>query len=275
MSKLNINLFRYLPAEIIAIILYATNSPLHFYVLYNCLKSCEFITKNNKLRYVDDDLIKSIELNCSLKSLAWYIKFLFIVNIVEKSYLLNNWYFVFSIAAKNNYKKDVLKMLLIKSKVDPSVNNNVVIRRASKNGHFNVVELLLADPLLDPSVNYNYAIIESSKNGHFNVVKLLLADPRVDPSADGNEAIKCASYNGHKEIVKLLLKDKRVDPSVDNNYAIRWVTYYGHTEIVKLLLMDPRVNLTKFDKLFYKYGIYLFAVFSCYYFIYLIFLKQY
>jgi len=178
MSKLNINLFRFLPAEIIANILYATNSPLHFYVLYNCLKSCDFITKNNKLRYVNENLIKSIELNSSLKSIKWYIKFLYIVKFFKISNKLNSWYFIFLIAAENNYK-DVLKMLLITSKVDPSAKDN-------------------------------YAIYWASKNGYIEVVKLLLEDPRVDPTVDDNFAVKMAIYYGYSEIVQLLMSDPRV-----------------------------------------------------------------
>ena len=63
---------------------------------------------------------------------------------------------------------------------------------------------------VDPSINYNYAIGRASRIGHIEVVRLLLADKRVDPSASDNYAVRCTSKNGHTEVVKLLLTDKRI-----------------------------------------------------------------
>ena len=49
-----------------------------------------------------------------------------------------------------------------------------------------VVELLLVDPRVDPSANDYEAIRSASQKGHTEIVELLLADPRVDPSAITN-----------------------------------------------------------------------------------------
>ena len=61
---------------------------------------------------------------------------------------------------------------------DPSDINNLAIRWASENGHFEVVKLLLEDERVDPSDCNNYAIQITSENGHFEVVKLLYHDYR-------------------------------------------------------------------------------------------------
>src|SRR3972149_2665922 len=66
----------------------------------------------------------------------------------------------------------------------------------AEKGDSEVVELLLVDPRVDPSANDNNAIRFASENGCDKVVKLLLTDPRVDPSADNNYAIRFASRNG-------------------------------------------------------------------------------
>ncbi len=137
---------------------------------------------------------------------------------------------------------EIVKLLLNDKRVDPTADNNYSIRLASQNGHLEIVKLLLNDKRVDPSTNNNDAIEFASKNGHLEIVKLLLSDKRVDPSDNRNYAIRYASYNGHLEIVKLLLSDKRVDPSANNNDAIRFASYNGHLEIVKLLLSDERVD---------------------------------
>ena len=131
---------------------------------------------------------------------------------------------------------------LLDSGVDPSVNNNEAIRKASENGHTEVVKVLLADNRVDPSVRDNEAIREASYKDHSEIVKVLLADDRVDPSADNNKAIRWASYYGHSEVVKVLLADDRVDPSADNNKAIVGASENGHLEVVVLLLADDRVD---------------------------------
>ena len=60
--------------------------------------------------------------------------------------------------------------------------------------------------LKDPSIENNILIREASRDGNIDVVKLLLADKRVNPSANDNEAIQWAKYYGHTEVVKLLLE---------------------------------------------------------------------
>lgn len=64
---------------------------------------------------------------------------------------------------------------------------------------------------MDPSADDNCVIRWASRDAHWEVVKLLLQDSRVDPSADDNYAIRLASANGHSEVVKLLKQDPRLN----------------------------------------------------------------
>jgi hypothetical protein len=84
----------------------------------------------------------------------------------------------------------------------------------SSTRHLCVVFLLLKDPRVDPSANDNEVIRRASYYGCINLIEFLLKDPRVDPSAQNSEAIRLASEQGHLEVVDVLSKDKRVDKSV-------------------------------------------------------------
>ena len=136
----------------------------------------------------------------------------------------------------------VVERLLQDSRVDPSASNNWAIRAASSNGHLSVVERLLQDSRVDPSASNNWAIGYASLNNHLAIVERLLQDPRVDPSMNHNAVIVYASRNGHLSVVERLLQDNRVDPSDYTNYAIRCASKNGHLAVVNRLLQDPRVD---------------------------------
>jgi hypothetical protein len=80
----------------------------------------------------------------------------------------------------------------------------------------------------DPSINQNLAIQEACKQGRLNVVKQLLTDHRVDPTANHSASIRYAAEYGHVAIVKELLFDKRVDPGAINNSCIRVASVNGN-----------------------------------------------
>ncbi|PRP81277.1 hypothetical protein PROFUN_04512 [Planoprotostelium fungivorum] len=76
-------------------------------------------------------------------------------------------------------------------RVDPSVNNNEIIRKACAAGSTEIEKMLSAHPLVDPSTNANAQRRSAMRGRHAAVVELLLADSRVDPSANSNEASRC------------------------------------------------------------------------------------
>ncbi|PRP81370.1 ankyrin repeat domain-containing protein 50-like [Planoprotostelium fungivorum] len=89
---------------------------------------------------------------------------------------------------------------------------------------------LMAHPLADPSIVDNYTIRYAAINGCIQLVRALLADPRVDPSAQDNEAIRGASKYGHDEVVRLLLAHPKVDPSARDNEAIQKAVKHDHSK---------------------------------------------
>jgi len=50
---------------------------------------------------------------------------------------------------------------------------------ASKNGHMDIVRLLLLDTRVNPGDRNNCTIRYASKNGHMDIVRLLFSDTRV------------------------------------------------------------------------------------------------
>ena len=60
------------------------------------------------------------------------------------------------------------------------------------------MQRLLQIPGVDPTARNNLAIRFASMNGHFQIVQRLLMEHNVDPTADGNAAIQLASENDGK-----------------------------------------------------------------------------
>jgi ankyrin repeat protein len=113
-----------------------------------------------------------------------------------------------------------------------SIAKNYAIRIASYRGHLEVVSFLLEHGI--DSVDKNKALSSASEKGQLEIVRLLLAH-RADPTANNNNAIRSASYSGHLEIVQLLL-EKGADPTAKDNEAIQFASENGHLEVVRLLL---------------------------------------
>jgi hypothetical protein len=85
-----------------------------------------------------------------------------------------------------------------------------------------VVELLLSDSRVDPTVEDNVAIRIASRRGHAEVVRSLLEDPRVDRYSRNDEAMRGARQNGYEAVVRQLLqtrscKRKRAFSSYDSS----------------------------------------------------------
>jgi ankyrin repeat protein len=146
----------------------------------------------------------------------------------------------------------LIRRLLDRPDVDPSVNDQYALGSACKHGNTELVRLLLADPRVDPRVNPfqdgNTVFIEAPltdacENGHTEVVRLLLADSRIDPSEDEQVALRSACAKGQTEIVRILLTDPRVVP--DHPDALDSVCEKGYTEILRIILAYPSEELSE------------------------------
>lgn len=87
--------------------------------------------------------------------------------------------------------------MLQDTSLDPSFDDNIAFRTASRIGHTDVVRLLLLDFRVNASANDNEAITEASKGGHVNIVRDITSNASFDRKFDRrfcdkllNEAIK-------------------------------------------------------------------------------------
>lgn len=115
------------------------------------------------------------------------------------------------------------------------------IKLAAHFGNLDFIKLLLLDPMLDPSILENIVLRKcvsgayKNINDYIEIVILLLKDSRVDPSAVNNEAICTASRHNYVEIVKLLLVDSRVNKHVNNDYCLKIAIKENYVELIELL----------------------------------------
>jgi len=131
----------------------------------------------------------------------------------------------------------------------PKLNNspNKKFAKACSHGIVPVVEKYLNH--IDPSVNSNKAIRRASLFNHSQIINMLMDDNRVDVSDKNNTVLRNLCHNLNFECLYKLLKGhmNKVDPTVNFNIAIRYASFYGQTKIVRLLLTDKRVNPSDLD----------------------------
>jgi hypothetical protein len=104
---------------------------------------------------------------------------------------------------------------------------------------------LLKDPRVDPSIDDNNVIRFACEFGHKEQVMLLLKDTRVDPSAKENQAMLRATANNHKDIVEILLQGINniaisfLDPYIgdlSHNFALSLLQYMA----ISIILISSR-----------------------------------
>jgi ankyrin repeat protein len=149
--------------------------------------------------------------------------------------------------ASINGNLDIVKTLLLDSRVDPSIEENEALELAVLSGNADIVSFLLKDPRIT-SID-EYILLKAIISRNEETVKVLLSDPRIDPSVNDNNSIKTALRYGDLDMVKLLLNDPRVDPSSDNNYLIKEAARKGYSSVVDILLRDPRIDVFQTDTL--------------------------
>nr|QBK89623.1 MAG: ankyrin repeat protein [Pithovirus LCPAC001] len=101
---------------------------------------------------------------------------------------------------------EIVKLVLMHKKFNPYLKGtNRAIIYAARKGHLEVVLILLVDGRIDPSYDDNKAIREASTRGYLEIVKVLLSDSRVDPSIYDKIIIKAVVMD-NVEIVRFLLQ---------------------------------------------------------------------
>lgn len=135
------------------------------------------------------------------------------------------------------HRVDIIISLISNNRVDPSANDDALLKWAVANKYADLVIVLLKDSRVDPSVDSDAAVKWASDEGHTTIIAMLLKDSRVDPSAGDDESIKWASMRGYTDIVVMLLTDDRVRGSLDNGEVMKWAMKGGHADIASLLTL--------------------------------------
>lgn len=146
---------------------------------------------------------------------------------------------------------EIVKQLLNHPRVHRLDDLETALLGACKCGRLEVVRTLLQDPRIRPSSTDDAAFKSACEHGHVDIARALLRDPDVSPSAGKAYALRMAVKNGHLPIVKLLLADHRVDPKASHNFALRIAAKLGHEDIVELLLADRRVDVNDSQALYW------------------------
>lgn len=134
----------------------------------------------------------------------------------------------------------IVEIIFKRNEINYASGNYFALKWACFIGNDELIQRLLKQGA-DPTVEDNIAIKIASRMGNIKVVKQLLLDSRVDPSADKNYAIKWATQNNHWSVVSELLNDKRVNPAVDNGNVYMRIVKNGDAELVKKIQSDERI----------------------------------
>ena len=145
-------------------------------------------------------------------------------------------------------KTKLLQKLLRDERVDPADANSDAFKQAVNSGSWRAAKILLQDGRIDPSIDNSFALVESIEASSWEVANLLLDDARIDPSANESEALARLSKSvlhlsvDRQNMLRRLLTYPRVDPSIKDNVLLRDVVIWGDAGILAKLLSDRRVD---------------------------------
>ena len=145
---------------------------------------------------------------------------------------------------------EIVRALLKDGRADPMANNGEPVKRAALNGRVQVLAVLLSDSRVDPTiVNNGQLLVTSVREGQLAVVRLLLRDGRIDPNRDDGAALITAIQDKETEIALTLLEDRRMDLSSDDNWALTEAIKHDNEEVIDKLLTRSDVldNLSEED----------------------------
>ena len=170
------------------------------------------------------------------------------------------------ITASQNGDLDLLHLLLLDSRVDPTAQDHMAIKLAASRDHLKCVELLMMHPQiqvdiqkylkgyadmyhltlmlrfnLDNHTLYHYLIF-LVKQSRLDEVKYLIQTHHMDPSLYNDILIRSACQVGLYKLVSFLLNYPTVNPCVKQQSPLLLACWSGHFEIVVLLLSDKRID---------------------------------
>ena len=135
----------------------------------------------------------------------------------------------------------VMRYLLYRVKVDPSLFNQDAFYQACKGGYMDAIGVLLMDKRVKPTQS---ALAMAAKRGHTTVVQLLLAHPSINPKRDAEEALLCASESDHLETVNLILEKAHIRSST-MALALSGALSVKAEAIAHAILDHPKMDMKK------------------------------
>jgi len=131
---------------------------------------------------------------------------------------------------------ELVQELLASYEGKENLGLNLGFYAAGVEGRINIVKLLLLNSKLDPSGCNNGALYWCCLNGNEQMARILLDDLRVDPNYPNNLPIGVAGKGGNLNIVKMLLAHPKIKPNEWTFSTIYWPWAYRHYDVVTLLL---------------------------------------
>ena len=145
---------------------------------------------------------------------------------------------MYDVVASGNL--DVLKLLLQDERTDRMLDGTLGAAIEAENRE--MIKILLSDSRIDPSRYKNSDFTTAVEIGDIEVVQWLLADTRVNPVARENAAITICCKRGYDDILELLLADQRVmnqymlDEHGNDRLYLNLAAEHSHTTVINLLL---------------------------------------
>jgi hypothetical protein len=138
-----------------------------------------------------------------------------------------------------------VRSLLSDSRIDPTYNENVAIRKMcmdSTKASTEIFQLLFQHPKVqnDREKWIAQALHSACGAQNLSIVKQLLLYPH--PSIASSEILSAAIESGNPKCVRLLLRTKLFDPTIEDNLPVKEAAKYGYQAVLKLLLRQPNVD---------------------------------
>lgn len=173
------------------------------------------------------------------------------------------------VAAIDHCNTEMVDIMLVNGKVDPSISNNIAVTEAVTNNNISMVETLMRDdrvdttidedhllryavdhlgddmvkqllkhPKANPNTHQGYILLKCVLDRKISTLSLIADDPRVNLTIDSQNAFTSACAAGNVDAVMLMLP--HVDPSAYSCNAIKVAQYGNHKDIVDILMRDGR-----------------------------------
>ncbi|KAJ3216417.1 hypothetical protein HDU67_009471 [Dinochytrium kinnereticum] len=140
---------------------------------------------------------------------------------------------------------EMVKVLLQKGKICPSIEDNTLLLSASKHGHCDLVRMLLDCPTIRLAGNFNSAFVNAAGCGQINVMSIFLEKRLADINECGEEAIlRAIRFGCSFQVIKKILDAITVDRQKVIKSALECACFLPSLEIAeKLLELDEAADL--------------------------------